>query len=145
MVAAIGGPGTMNMDLMRTPDGLVVVDVNLRPWGSFVALRQTGVDFVGGWLDVLEGRERSYELVPGGRTVGVFSTTAINRGLMDPFRGLTSFISTSRTYLPWVGPRYLAAEWIRASAVVGRHWLRRGLAELQRRRAAAWAHVEAEA
>lgn len=126
VVRSIGGFGVVNLDAIRTAGGeLVVLDVNQRPWGAMVALRAAGTDFVSAWLATHRGTPFPRQTVPAGRRVTVFSTTAINQGFRAPLRGLRDFAGTARTYAPWTGRGYIAAEWIRATAVVARYWSRK--------------------
>lgn len=134
VVRSIGGFGVMNLDAIRTASGeLVVLDVNQRPWGAMVALRAAGTDFVAAWLAAHHGTPAPRQTVPGGRRVTVFSTTAINQGFRAPLRGLQEFSGAARTYAPWTGRGYIAAEWIRATAVVARHWSRKAASAVKYR------------
>lgn len=129
VVAQLGGRGVVNVDLIRQEDGsLVVLDVNQRPWGAIVALRTAGIDMVDAYLAATRGLPHDRVQVAPGQKVEVFSTTAINAAFASPMRGVTVFTRTARRHQPWTGGRYLVAEGIRASAVVARHWLLKGLA-----------------
>lgn len=128
VVAAMGGRGVVNIDAIRTADGLRVIDVNHRPWGSMVALRETGADFVAALLAVLRDEPFTPRRVPGGCRVHTFSTTAINAGVRSPGLGLRQFSVDARAYRRWAGTPYVTAEWARGTTVVARHWLRQGAA-----------------
>ena len=54
VVAAIGGSGLVDLDILRDRSGHDwVVDVNLRAWHSLGAMLEAGVDFTEGYLGVL--------------------------------------------------------------------------------------------
>ncbi|MCE1179121.1 MAG: hypothetical protein LWW86_08870 [Micrococcales bacterium] len=71
-IAALGGRGVANIEMMDDGE-LAVIDVNVRPWHSIVALDQAGVDFTDGYLrslglagtgDAASQRSRPDVLVP---------------------------------------------------------------------------------
>ncbi|MEL4357784.1 MULTISPECIES: ATP-grasp domain-containing protein [unclassified Luteococcus] len=124
VVATLGGAGLVNLDLIRTERGLRVIDVNQRPWGSIVSLRAAGTDFVAAMLAALRGESFTPTTVPAGHRVRTFAITSINTGFTQPLTGLKEFVADARQHLPWTGPRYLVAEWVRATALVARDRLR---------------------
>lgn len=129
VVALLGGRGVVNIDLIRQEDGtLVVLDVNQRPWGAIVALRAAGINMGDAYLAVTRDLPFAPTQVAASRKVEVFSTTAINAAFSSPVRGVKVFARTAQQHRPWTGVPYLLAEGIRASAVVARHWVPKGLA-----------------
>src|SRR5262249_21945723 len=54
VVSALGGSGLVNVNMIKDSDGVPFVhDVNLRPWGTLMALRGAGVDFTRDYLALL--------------------------------------------------------------------------------------------
>lgn len=70
----VGGHRLASVEPVTTADGRpLVIDLNLRPWGPFLAWRETGLDLVAGRLAALgrSGPRSLARTVPAGRHVDV--------------------------------------------------------------------------
>jgi biotin carboxylase len=129
VVGALGGAGLVNVNLITDAAGRAWVhDVNLRPWGTLLALREAGVDFAADYLHVLglAGRDPDAAEVVVGRTCDVFPSAALAVAEAHPVTGFTFFAGQLPRYAAWAGLGYVVAELARTAAVVGRDRLRRG-------------------
>ncbi len=123
----VGGQGLANIEAVHSPEGgHVVIDVNLRLWGSALALRATGPDFVSAYRQSLG--ESVARLAPAtaaavmGTTVDVFPDAAI--AALDGGSLLLAaalFIPGVVRYARWAGPRYaLSTTALLSASVVNR-------------------------
>jgi formate-dependent phosphoribosylglycinamide formyltransferase (GAR transformylase) len=120
IVHAVGGAGLVNVNLIKDASGrLWVHDVNLRPWGTFLALRHAGVDFATDYLHVLglAGFRPEPSEVAIGRACDVFPDAALAMGQKRALVGLARLLHDVPAYLSWTGFGYVSAEIARASAV----------------------------
>ena len=85
-------------------------DVNPRAWGSVVAFRAVGIDFLAAYVDFLRGTNRT------GRAPTVVSTQTIDvfpASFQIPIEGASNWTNHVRfvrgvlPYVRWVGPRYV--------------------------------------
>ena len=134
-VAELGGRGLLNLDFIVDDAGRAwLLDVNLRPWNSTVALRAAGVDFVAGYLYALGLGPAPQEplKLPVGGEVRVFPREAAEGVLRKPVSGSRALATQARQWLPWTSPGYIAAAVLRSFLVIAvrlyrdvmgeRHW-----------------------
>lgn len=114
VVAALGIEGLVDMDAIRDEAGVVwLIDLNLRAWGSMVATRRVGIDFVGAYLRTL-GLECTCPECPA--TLGGTRVRVLPRSLDATIRSgrllasLRQFLRESWPYLRDLGARYRLAE-----------------------------------
>ncbi|MDE9366675.1 ATP-grasp domain-containing protein [Luteipulveratus sp. YIM 133132] len=129
VLAALGGRGLANIEAVRTVDGrYAVIDVNLRTWGSALALRSGGPDFVHAYLSTLAPTAPTAPTAAGGAVAvgGVFevfpdaAVAAVDGGSVLAAAALV--VGASWRYARWTGPRYVVG----ASALVAASLVRRG-------------------
>lgn len=138
VVKAIGGRGLLNLDFIVDEDGIPwLLDVNLRPWNSVVAMRSSGVDFVAGYLHALGLGPAPEEprVVPAGGEVHVFPREAAERLRRRPWNGGRVLARQARDWRPWTSTGYVAAGLLRSGMVIAtriyrdlmgeRHWAAR--------------------
>jgi hypothetical protein len=123
VVAALGGSGLVNVNLIKDAGGQAFVhDVNLRPWGTLMALRGAGVDFTHDYLAVLglaTASSADGALAIGGQ-FDVFPTAALGIAETDLLAALALLLVQSRQYADWTGMRYVVAESARFLAITAR-------------------------
>ncbi len=113
VATALGLSGMVNINVIRDAKGRDWVhDVNPRVWGSFVAFRAAGVDFLSAYLDWLHDRPLSGRRggAPGVR-MDVFpaAVRAVDGSPGAP-RTTWRYLRRATPYLRWLGPRYVAYE-----------------------------------
>jgi len=112
-VAAIGGSGLVDLDILRDRSGRDwVIDVNLRAWHSLGALLEAGVDFTEGYLGVLgltSGAPRPQRATPG---VKIRLSLLLEGGRIDRrwLPALAWFLVASRRRIGTFGARYWLSE-----------------------------------
>jgi len=119
----LGGSGLVNVNLIKDAGGQAFVhDVNLRPWGTLMALRGAGVDFTHDYLAVLglaTASSADGALAIGGQ-FDVFPTAALGIAETDLLAALALLLVQSRQYADWTGMRYVVAESARFLAITAR-------------------------
>ena len=126
VVNAIGGSGLVNVNLIRDSSGRTWVhDVNLRPWGTLLALREAGVDFATDYLHILglSAVDSGSSSVVVGRTCDVFPSAAIAEGKTSIAAGLTKLFHDVPGYVSSAGLGYVSAEIARVLAITVRDHL----------------------
>lgn len=126
VLALIGGSGLVNMNMIEDDEGHGWVhDVNLRPWGTVVALRRAGVDFTTDYLHIHGGRRGDdSRALRVGQTVDVFPSAVLGLATLDLRRAAALYARLVPRYLRWTGPGYVLAETIRSVGIVCRDRLR---------------------
>jgi hypothetical protein len=126
VVAALGGSGLVNVNVIKDSDGRACVhDVNLRPWGTLMALRGAGVDFAGDYLAILglAAASSPEATLAVGEQFDVFPAAALGIAETDLLAALSLLVVQSRQYADWTGVRYVAAESARCLAITARRLL----------------------
>jgi len=126
VVAALGGSGLVNVNVIKDSDGCASVhDVNLRPWGTLMALRGAGVDFTHDYLAILglAAASSPEAALAVGEQFDVFPTAALGIAETDLLAGLALLLVQSRQYADWTGARYVVAESARCLAIAARRLL----------------------
>lgn len=114
---AVGGRGLLNLNALTDRDGDVwVIDVNLRPWHTVVALRATGTDFAAGYLYALGLGPPPGEptRLPAGGQVTGFPREGAELIRRHPVRGARMLARQAHAYRDWTGSGYLVAAGFRA-------------------------------
>jgi ATP-grasp domain len=112
-VAAIGGSGLVDLDILLDCDGNAwVIDVNLRAWHSLGALLEAGVDFTEGYLGVLgltSGPPRRQRATPG---VEIRLSLLLEGGRTGRrwWPAIAWFVAASRRRITTFGARYWVSE-----------------------------------
>ncbi len=114
VAADLGIVGLINVNVIRDAEGGDWIhDINPRVWGSFVAFRAVGVDFLRTYVDLLEGRA----LGCSGRRPCSGTELAVFPGAFRTARSGRSrwhrdscFLRQLPDYRRWVGSRYAAYE-----------------------------------
>lgn len=121
LLRVMGGRGLVNMDFVVDEAGRDwLLDVNPRPWHSTVAFRALGVDFVAAYLQTLDLLPaRPPDRWPVGGRLEVYPFVAAHALARRPLPALRDLVLQSRAYLPWTGPGYVAASWLRAAGTAG--------------------------
>jgi hypothetical protein len=110
-VAAVGGRGLINLDVLLGPSGAQVVDVNLRAWDSLVSLRAAGVDFSQGYLQSLglPVRVDGRTVAESGRIIYPYARTAPTATpALTKVGAAWQYLRSTWRYALWLGPRYVA-------------------------------------
>lgn len=128
VVGCLGGHGLVNVNLIRDAEGAAWVhDVNLRPWGTLLALRAAEIDFVGDYLGVL-GFGECAPVSRSPAAIGqydVFPSAALGIARSDLSTACLLYARQLREYARWTGVPYLVAETVRSALFVARDRLRR--------------------
>jgi hypothetical protein len=112
-VAAIGGSGLVDLDILRDRSGHDwVVDVNLRAWHSLGAMLDAGVDFTEGYLGVLgltSEAPRGCRAIPG---LKIRLSLLLNDEATDRrrLRAIAWFLTASSRRIRTFGLRYWLSE-----------------------------------
>ena len=126
VVAALGGSGLVNVNVIKDTDGRACVhDVNLRPWGTLMALRGAGVDFTHDYLAILglAAASSPEATLAVGEQFDVFPAAALGIAETDLLAALALLLVQSRQYADWTGVRYVFAESARCLAITARRLL----------------------
>jgi hypothetical protein len=144
VLAAIGGSGLLNLNLIEDDSGQGWVhDLNLRPWGTVIALREAGVDFADDYLRIHRGLEplRAGAGMEPGVGVHIFPSAVLGAATRSVPDALRLYLRLAPRYLRWTSPGYLVAETVRSAGILLRDRLRRPTPAP----AAPECHAEAEA
>lgn len=122
VAAAVGLRGLLNLDVITDAEGRIwVLDVNMRPWHTTVAVRAAGVDFVAGYLHALGvgPAPAPPTTMPAGPDVAGFPREGAELTLREPREGPRLLVRQARQYRHWTGPGYLAAAVFRVGMTIG--------------------------
>jgi len=109
-MAALNGIGLANIEYIRDAEGQYwLIDVNFRAWGTVVALRAFGLDFVRAYRNHLGEHNK----LPGLRSDKVGKITKLFPDAVQPalargpyLQGALRFLQLLARYVTWLGPRF---------------------------------------
>jgi hypothetical protein len=106
--------GMINVNVIRDAEGINWVhDVNPRVWGSFISFRAAGFDFLGAYIDYLQGSDPVRGRVDGYPDAAINVFPASYQMPLDGASRLSTelrFVRGAIPYVRWVGPRYVIHE-----------------------------------
>jgi hypothetical protein len=123
VLGLVGGSGLVNMNLIEDDQGQGWVhDVNMRPWGTVVALRRAGVDFADDYVRIHSGRltDAPGGLLPPGEEVDVFPSAVLGTAQHSLPAAFLLWVRLLPRYLRWTGPGYVLAESVRSAVIIVR-------------------------
>jgi hypothetical protein len=123
VLALVGGSGLVNMNMIEDDHGQAWVhDINLRPWGTVVALRRAGVDFADDYMRIHSGdlTGESGTVVRPGEEVDVFPSAVLGTARSSLPAAFLLWARLLPRYLRWTGPGYVFAESVRSAGIIGR-------------------------
>lgn len=123
VLGVVGGSGLVNMNMIEDDQGLGWVhDINMRPWGTVVALRRAGVDFADDYLQIHSGRLNggSGGVVRSGAEVDVFPSAVLGTAKSSLPAAFLLWARLLPRYVRWTGPGYVVAESVRSVGIIGR-------------------------
>jgi hypothetical protein len=99
-----------------------VHDINLRPWGTVVALRRAGVDFADDYVRIHSGdlTGESGNVVRPGEQVDVFPSAVLGRATTSIPAAFVLWARLLPRYLRWTGLGYVLAESVRSALIIVR-------------------------
>ena len=128
VLAAIGGSGLLNLNLLEDDSGRGWVhDLNLRPWGTVIALREAGVDFADDYLRIHRGLgpRREDGSLPAGVEAQIFPSAVLGAANRSLLAALRLYLRLAPRYRRWTSLGYLVAETARSAGIVVRDRFRR--------------------
>jgi hypothetical protein len=123
VLGLVGGSGLVNMNLIEDDLGQGWVhDINLRPWGTVVALRRAGVDFADDYVRIHSGdlTGESGNVVRAGEQVDVFPSAVLGRATTSIPAAFVLWARLLPRYLRWTGLGYVLAESVRSALIIVR-------------------------
>jgi hypothetical protein len=127
VLALIGGSGLVNMNMIEDDEGHGWVhDINMRPWGTVVALRGAGVDFADYYVRIHSGHLTGGcgGILRAGEEIDVFPSAVLGTATRSLPSALVLWARLLPRYLRWTGLGYVLAESGRSFAIICRDRLR---------------------
>jgi hypothetical protein len=128
VLALVGGSGLLNLNLLEDASGRGWVhDLNLRPWGTVIALREAGVDFAEDYVRIHRGLgpRREDGSLPAGVEAQIFPSAVLGAANRSLLAALRLYLRLAPRYRRWTSLGYLVAETARSAGIVVRDRFRR--------------------